>query len=217
MTSITASPRPDLIVRDLAFSYPGRPLFSRWHHRFPAGLTWVRGHNGCGKSTLLRLLGGALTPTTGQLQLAAIEAGADPLGYRQAVYWCAPDGIAYDHLKPPEFFGFLAGLYPRFDASLIASLVDALGLRPFLDQRIDQLSSGTQKKVAITAALAAGTPAVLLDEPLAALDRAAIAVVRQQLGLAAAQRERIWIVVSHEPLGEPAESQCQILDLPSLT
>lgn len=214
MTPISSPPPLELVVRKLAFSYPGRPMFSDWQHRFPAGLTWVRGENGCGKSTLLRLLGGALTPMAGQLLIASAEARADPLAYRREVYWCAPDGIAYDHLKPPEFFGFVAGLYPRFDAGIIAPMVEGLGLGPFLGKRIDQLSTGSQKKVAITAALAAGTSAVLLDEPLAALDRAAVSVVRQQLALAAAQRERVWIVVSHEPLGKEAEAQGHVLELP---
>ena len=190
---------PVLSVEQMAFAYPDLPLFRDWSHVFAPGLTWVRGDNGCGKSTLLRLLGGALEPRSGRISYGEIDAHAQPLDYRRHVYWCGPDGPAFDHFKPQEFFGFVAGLYPSFDTALPAVLVEALGLEPFLERRIDQLSTGSRKKVAVIAAMAAGTPVVLLDEPLAAVDGASSRVLRRHLETAAAQGERLWIVASHEP------------------
>ncbi|MES2889398.1 MAG: ATP-binding cassette domain-containing protein [Pseudomonadota bacterium] len=208
-------PTPVLSVQNLGFSYPGRTVFGGWSHDFSAGLTWIRGHNGCGKSTLLRLFCGALTPSTGDLRIDRTDARTEPLAYRRSVYWSAPDGVAFDHLTPREYFGFIAGLYASFDIAAVGPCVNALGLHPFLDQRISQLSTGTQKKIGLIAALAAGTPVVLLDEPLAALDQAAVAVVRDRLATAAVQRDRVWILTSHEPLGERAEASCRVLDLPA--
>jgi ABC-type multidrug transport system ATPase subunit len=202
-----------LSVEQLAFAWPGLPLFRDWSCDFAPGLTWVRGDNGCGKSTLLRLLGGSLDPRSGSIRYAGFDAQADPLDYRRHVYWCGPDGPAFDHLKPLEFFGFIAGLYPGFDTAMPAALIESLGLAPFLERRIGQLSTGSRKKVAVVAALSAGTPVVLLDEPLAALDRASSTVIKRHLAAAAIQRDRVWIVTSHEPLGDDVVPT-RLLDLP---
>jgi ABC-type multidrug transport system ATPase subunit len=209
-----STPAPVLSVDQMAFAYPHLPLFRDWSHDFQPGLTWVRGDNGCGKSTLLRLLGGALEPRAGHIRYGVLDAQAQPLDYRRQVYWCGPDGPAFDHLKPLEFFGFIAGLYPDFDADLPALLVEALGLEPFLERRIDQLSTGSRKKVGVIAAMAAMTPVILLDEPLSALDRISSNVLKGHLASAARQRERVWIITSHEPLGDEVRS-AHLLDLPS--
>jgi ABC-type multidrug transport system ATPase subunit len=202
-----------LVVGQLAFWYPGRPLWAGWSYRFAPGLTWVRGANGSGKSTLLRLLAGALAPATGSLTVGAAEAAAQPEAYRRQVFWCGPDRVAFDHLRPAEYFGFLAGLYPTLDLAAIPALVQALGLAPFMDRQLDQLSTGSGRKVAVVAALCAHTPVVLLDEPLAALDARSAAEVRAHLAKAAQARRQTWIVTSHEALGEAAE-HATVLDLP---
>lgn len=201
-----------LQVRSLSFAYPARPVFDGWSACFEPGLTWLRGPNGCGKSTLLKLLAGALPPLLGQLQLGRLDAAADALGYRGEVFWCGPGAIAFDHLCAPEYFAFLAGLYPRFDAAAAGQHAQAFGLQPFLRPRLSELSTGTQRKVALAAALAAGTQAVLLDEPLNALDAASQAHLQAALGEAAAAASQVWLVASHErPLpGGVALRECAL-------
>lgn len=203
---------PPLSVEGLEFGYAAAPLFFDWSHDFVPGLTWLRGDNGSGKSTLLRLLGGALEADGGTIRLGDVTAHAQPLAYRRRVYWCGPDGVAFDHLRPAEFFGFVAGLYPTFDASVVDRWVDAFGLRPFLPRRIRELSTGTRRKVAVVAAFAVGTDVVLLDEPLAGLDRASLATATAHLAKIADARDRVWIVASHEPLG-PAQGPAHTVDL----
>jgi len=205
-------PAPLLSIDELSFGYPGIPLFHRWSHDFGPGLTWVRGENGCGKSTLLQLIGGAVDPHDGVVRCGAIDSRHDPLAYRREVYWCGPDGVAFDHLRPPEFFGFIAGLYPRFDVGLAERWVQRFALAPFLKRRISELSTGTRRKVAVVAAMAAGTAVVVLDEPLSGLDQVSLHAMRTSFAEAAAQRERIWIVASHEPLGDG--TAVAMLDLP---
>jgi ABC-2 type transport system ATP-binding protein len=189
-------------------------IFDQWSHEFPRGLTWVRGHNGCGKSTLLQILGGALKPMAGRLNIGSIDESMNALEYRKNVYWCAPNNIAFDHLKPLEYFGFLLGLYEAFDKSVISEFVNAFNLSSFLNQRISKLSSGTQKKIAVMAALAVNTQVVLLDEPLATLDQAALQVVRDFLVKAAIEKNQTGILTSHESLGD-AQNHAQLLELPS--
>jgi ABC-type multidrug transport system ATPase subunit len=203
-----------LSVQRLSFSYPNRLIFDGWSHEFSSGLTWVRGHNGCGKSTLLQILGGALKPIAGQLKIGDIDESIDALEYRKNIYWCSPNNIAFDHLKPLEYFGFLLGLYPNFNKSVISEFINTFNVHSFLNQRISKLSSGTQKKIAVMAALAVGTQVVLLDEPLATLDQTALQVLRDFLAEVAVKKNQTWIMTSHESIGN-AQNHAQVLELVS--
>ena len=207
-----------LVVRDLSFSWPRRHVFTAWSAHVDAGLTWLRGVNGSGKSTLLKLLAGALPPLTGEMQLTshvALNPATDILAWKSEIFWCGPGPIAFDHLRPLEYFGFLQGLYPRFDAAAVMAHAAGFGLAPHLGSPLASLSTGTQRKVWLAAALAVGTRLRLLDEPLNALDAASLAYLQQELAGAAQQNHTLWLVASHEPpLAAIGNLGCQILDLP---
>jgi ABC-type multidrug transport system ATPase subunit len=189
---------PRLEARELSFSYGARHVFTHWSADLHAGVTWLQGPNGSGKSTLLKLLAGALEPFTGQRIAAGIDAAIDPLGYRRQVFWCGPGAPAFDHLRAPEFFAFMAGLYPRWADAALADAVQGLRLDRFLAPRIAQLSSGNQRKVWLAAALAVGTPVVLLDEPFNALDAASLAWLQGVLRQHAHAATQAWLVASHD-------------------
>ncbi len=199
-----------LQAQGLVFSYPGRHVFNGWSGRFGPGITWVRGANGSGKSTLLKLLGAALAPLAGSLAAAGVDAAAQPLEYRRRVFWCGPGEIAFDHLRAPEYFGFLQGLYPTLDAAALREAVAGLGLSPFLAPRLAELSTGTQRKVWLAAALAVGTPVLLLDEPMIALDATSSAWLLGALRERAAAGTQALVVASHEPLGDAAEGAVRL-------
>ncbi|PJI93606.1 ABC-F family ATP-binding cassette domain-containing protein [Luteimicrobium subarcticum] len=76
-------PQVHLVVRDLAFAYPGRPVFEGVTFRVPpGGRLGVVGENASGKSTLLGVLAGRLAPTVGEVRtagrLAVVEQELDP-------------------------------------------------------------------------------------------------------------------------------------------
>lgn len=208
------TPGAVLRVHELSFSYPGRHVYTGWSADFMPGITWVRGSNGSGKSTLLKLLCGALPALTGRISVHGVDLAAQRLLYQRQVFWCGPGGIAFDHLRPHEYWAFLRSLYPTFDADAAQHTADALGLAPHRRQRLRELSTGTQRKVWLAAALHAGTAVVLLDEPLNALDQASLRLVRDHLARCAADTRAAWIVVSHESPGTAAEAAARILDLP---
>jgi ABC-type multidrug transport system ATPase subunit len=213
-----SSSAPVLQVQDLSFSYPGRPVFTGWSADFKAGLTWVRGSNGTGKSTLLKLLAGALPPLAGRLSVRGTDQAASPLDYRRQVFWCGPAAIAFDHLRPLEYFAFLLSLYPHFDSDTAQVVAAELGLTPFMGKRLRELSTGTQRKVWLAAAFAAGAAVVLLDEPLNALDMASVRRVRARLQACTQDARTAWVVVSHEALlpdgdAEPAGPAITVLAL----
>lgn len=196
---------PALRVDALHFSYPTRHVFAGWSGTFKPGLTWLKGGNGSGKSTLLKLLAGALQPGLGHIVAAGVDQHSAPLDYRRQVFWCGPGPVSFDHLTPLEYWGFMLGLYPQLDRSALRQHAEAFGLAPHLASPMKALSSGTQRKVWIAAALAAGTPVRLVDEPFNALDAASLAYLRRVLSEHAQRADVCWVVTSHEDLGEAAQ------------
>ena len=133
--------------------------------------------------------------------------------YRREVFWCGPDRIAFDHLRPREYFGFLQSMFPRFDAAALPAHLAAFGLESVAKKRLSELSTGTQRKVWLSAALVVGTRVVLLDEPLNALDKNSLSYMLQQLEVCAADRQRAWIVASHASLGDAGAAATSVIDL----
>ena len=158
----------------------------------------------------MQLLGGALPLRSGTLSVSGIDAAQQPLAYRREVFWCGSGPIAFDHLRPPEYFGFTHSLYPRFDADALPAHIAGFGLAPHLDMRLARLSAGTQRKVWLAAALVANTAAVLIDEPVNALDAASLAHLHRVLLRCAADAAHAWVVTSHEPLGPAGDLACCI-------
>ncbi len=189
---------PILHAKQLVYAYPGQQVFNGFTAEFHAGLTWLKGANGSGKSTLLKILAGVLEPQSGTRVVMGIDAKRQPLAYRRNVFWCGPDSLPFDHLLAMEYLGFIQGLYPTFDGSAVPHHLNELGLREQLGTPIGRMSTGTKRKVWLTAALVSGTSTALLDEPLNALDYNSVSYLRRYFIREAAERQRCWIVASHE-------------------
>lgn len=195
MTDIRTGPL--VTASQLCFSYGNRSVIGGFTAEFDRGVTWVQGANGCGKSTLLKLLAGALQPGSGIRRINGIDAARQPLEYRRQVFWCGPGPLPMGYLKAAEYFGFLQSLYRGFDANMLPVHCHGFGLNDVLSQPISTLSTGTQRKLWLTAALACGTPAVLLDEPLNALDERSLAYAHEVLDACNRLGQQAWIVASH--------------------
>jgi ABC-2 type transport system ATP-binding protein len=184
-----------------AYANSSRRVVDLWSQDFEPGLVWLRGPNGSGKSTRLKLLAGMLKPQYGSVRLAGVDLLQQPLAYRRLVSFVGAEPPPFEHLSPAERFSFLSGLYPGADMASWREHIEGFGLQPFLNQPLCTLSTGTQHKAALAAALALHTPLLLLDEPLNALDAASLAHLRGVLGEAVQRRDRLALVVSHEALG----------------
>lgn len=192
---------PVLRINALSFAYQTRRIVDLWHHDFAPGLSWLRGPNGVGKSTRLKLLAGALAPQYGTAAVNGIDLVQQPLAYRREVAWVSAEPPPFEHLSPAELFSFLSGLYPRADANDWHQHIDGFGLGAFVNQPLRQLSTGTQHKAALAAALALQTTVLLLDEPLNALDEKSLSYWCSCMAQAAQSSERLMLIVSHESLG----------------
>lgn len=195
---------PVLQVRGLRFGWPGKVLFRDLTFDLPPGVSLVRGDDGSGKSTLLALIAGALAPEAGSLAVQGVPLHEQHDAYRQRVFWIDPQTEAHDALAAGGYLDSLSHHYPRFDAEALNELVEGFGLRPHLGKPMYMLSTGSRRKVWLTAAFSAGTPLTLIDQPFAALDAPSARFLREQLQDACRHPNRAWLLADHEaPEGVP--------------
>ncbi|WP_297745947.1 ATP-binding cassette domain-containing protein [Hydrogenophaga sp.] len=195
---------PVLHVRGLRFGWPGRALFEGLSFDVPPGVSLVQGDEGSGKSTLLALIAGALQPSAGVLEVEGIRQDGRHADYRQRVFWIDPQTEAHDALAARAYLDSLGHHYPAFNADTLHELVEGFGLQPHLAKPMYMLSTGSRRKVWLTAAFAAGTPLTLIDQPFAALDAPSIRFLRELLQDAASDPARAWLLADYEaPEGVP--------------
>lgn len=189
---------PVLSVRGLVFAWPGRTLFEGLSFDLPPGVSLIRGGDGSGKSTLLALIAGALSVESGQLAVQGVALQAQHDAYRQRVFWIDPQTEAHDAIAAGGYLDSLSRHYGRFDVDAMNELVDGFGLRPHLAKPMYMLSTGSRRKVWLTAAFAAGAPLTLIDQPFAALDAPSIRFLRELLHDASSHPSRAWLLADHE-------------------
>ncbi|WP_256926900.1 ATP-binding cassette domain-containing protein [Hydrogenophaga sp. IBVHS1] len=189
---------PVLQVKGLRFGWPGRPLFHDLSFDLPPGVSLVRGDDGSGKSSLLGLIAGALLPEAGTLSIQGVRLHEQHDAYRHRVFWIDPQTEAHDALAAGGYLESLSRHYPRFDNDTFNELVDGFGLRPHLGKPMYMLSTGSRRKVWLTAAFSAGTPLTLIDQPFAALDAPSARFLRELLQDASSHTSRAWLLADHE-------------------
>ena len=133
------------------------------------------GPSGCGKTTALRMLAGFETPTEGDVLLDGqvvnkLEA------HRRPVNMVFQHYALFPHLTVAQNIGYgLKQVRPRLPKAEIAAKVskalELVQLPGFEDRRIWEMSGGQQQRVALARAIINEPKMLLLDEPLAALDR----------------------------------------------
>jgi ABC-type Fe3+/spermidine/putrescine transport system ATPase subunit len=158
------------------------------HKRFPPGKEVLRGvslsaaaqeivcllgPSGCGKSTLLRIIAGLERADQGQVLLNGVDVSGQP-AHRRGVGLMFQDYALFPHLSVAENVAYglrmqkvpAAQRYARVEEML--ALVD---LQDYAGRAVDDLSGGEQQRVALARTLAPNPSLLLLDEPVANLDR----------------------------------------------
>src|SRR5262245_16935980 len=131
------------------------------------------GPSGCGKTTLLRLLAGFETLDEGRILLDGEDIAAVP-PYRRPVNMMFQSYALFPHLtvEGNVAFGLKQEGLPKPEiAARVAEMLALVKLEGFARRRPDQLSGGQRQRVALARSLAKRPQVLLLDEPLAALDR----------------------------------------------
>ena len=137
------------------------------------GLTALFGPSGAGKTSILNMIAGLLTPDRGRIVVGGETLFGEGINLapdaRHAGY-VFQDGRLFPHLKVRA--NLLYGAGQGETAVTLKEVVDLLGLGALLDRWPRTLSGGEAQRVAIGRALLSNPCFLLLDEPLASLDRA---------------------------------------------
>src|SRR5580693_4424076 len=158
------------------------------------------GPSGCGKTTLLRMLAGFETPDEGRILLEGRDI-ARVLPHERPVNMMFQNYALFPHLSLRDniAFGLKRAAMPRKEiAERVAELVALVKLDGLEKRKPDELSGGQRQRVALARSLARRPKLLLLDEPLAALDKK----LREntQLELIELQRRlgTTFIIVTHD-------------------
>lgn len=198
------APSPVLSVRDLHFAWPHGVLFDSLSFDLPPGVSLVQGEDGSGKSTLLALLAGERAAQRGSLLVRGTSLRDAPEDYRRQVFWLDPQTDALDAISATDWLGRVAPRYPGFRADVLADLIEGFALAPHLEKPMYMLSTGSKRKVWLSAAFACGAPLTLIDQPFAALDGPSMRFLRELLQEAAEHPSRAWLLADHSaPDGVP--------------
>lgn len=130
------------------------------------------GPSGCGKTTTLRIIGGFLSPKSGNVFFDGKEITNLP-PYKRQVNTVFQKYALFSHLNVFENVAFglrLQKLSDREIKSRVLEMLEIVGLRDFARRDTTTLSGGQQQRVAIARALVNHPKVLLLDEPLGALD-----------------------------------------------
>ena len=182
------------------YSAQSRWVIHSFNHRFPPGITFVKGASGCGKSTLLRLLAGYLLPQQGRIitpgndNPANLRFQREDLGFVFQQINLLPLATLERNL---ELAGSLAGLPAEVIQQRTAHWLSLLGLREFARRRPDSLSGGQQQRAAIARALIKEPAVLLLDEPTSGLDDLNTQVIIHALRQYVAG-PRLCVICSHD-------------------
>ena len=148
-----------LSARGVSKSYKKRLVLSNIDFAIEAGESAVIvGRNGAGKSTMLSIFAGFLRPDAGVVTLNGAYAA-----------FCPQDDRLFEELTVADNLKFWASMTGGSNAWM-HKLSGILGVDTFTKKRINQLSGGMKKSVAICCALSGDPSILILDEPFSGLD-----------------------------------------------
>jgi len=185
LASVSALPYPfgmetEVRFEHVSFRYEesrlGEKVFMDITLDLPPGVISLVGQNGAGKTTFLLLAGGVLLPDQGKVFLR----GIDTADLRDEERRHRLASIVYQNLEfeTEKTIGELlhevhsTGFHERKSANLVTELIEVFELAPFLGRRTQEVSKGELQRTIVAFSLLYGSPILLMDEPIFALEDA---------------------------------------------
>jgi ABC-2 type transport system ATP-binding protein len=131
------------------------------------------GPNGAGKSTTMKMLTGFLEPDAGAARIAGIDVFAAPRQAKRMLGYLPEGAPCYADMTVQAFLSFIAAIrgFDRDEAKRrVATAVEKTELERVLEQRIETLSKGFKRRVAIAQAILHDPQVLIMDEPTDGLD-----------------------------------------------
>jgi heme exporter protein A len=175
--------------------------------RVEAGQTLaVLGGNGAGKTTLLRVLAGLLRPNGGSASVLGADLPGERWKLPSQVGYLGHEPLLYRELSGRENLRYHARLHGVAPAR-VEELLAAVGMTDRADDPVRDLSKGLVQRLAAARAVLHDPALLLLDEPRANLDPAAVELLEPLIGRASG---RTRVLVSHDVEGALAESDLSL-------
>ncbi|MDR6425925.1 putative spermidine/putrescine transport system ATP-binding protein [Variovorax paradoxus] len=191
-----------LLLDNVSYNYPGSThgLHEVSLDVRTGELVAVIGPSGSGKSTLLKLVSGLETGHTGRIALDGEDMSRTPVHQRH-IGMVFQSYALFPHLSVLDNVAY--GLKLRKVAAVerrkrAQELLDVVGLGEYAQRAVAQLSGGQQQRVALARALAIDPRALLLDEPLSALDASVRGHLRDQIRSIQQRFDATTLLVTHD-------------------
>ena len=163
------------------------------------------GPNGSGKTTTIRMIMNIILPDAGEIVVLGHRGTS---AARDQVSYLPEERGLYKQMpvrRLLRYYGRLKGRGPKELEPVISKWLDTLGLAPWADKRIDQLSKGMAQKVQFISAVVSRPRLLILDEPFSGLDPVNAETLRD--AVLALRREGTTVVFSTHDMGA-AEKLC---------
>jgi putative spermidine/putrescine transport system ATP-binding protein len=189
-------------VEGVSFRYPGTQAGVRdaTLSIAPGELVVCIGPSGCGKTTLLRLIAGFLVPDQGTIRLDGRDVSALPTRSREC-------GIVFQsyalfpHMRVWENVAYplrVRGAPVEERRGRALAMLEQVGLAGHAERLPAELSGGQQQRVALGRALVFSPHALLLDEPLSALDAATRTTMRDEIRRIQREHGIASLLITHD-------------------
>ena len=167
---------------------------------FRGELFSLLGASGCGKTTLLRILAGLETPTSGKVWIDGVDITQMP-AYERPVNMMFQSYALFPHMNVAQnvAYGLKRDGIPKEEiGQRVDQMLTMVELSGFAKRKPHQLSGREQQRVALARALVKRPKVLLLDEPLAALDKRLREQTQYELMRIQEQLGVTFIVVTHD-------------------
>lgn len=204
---MTQEQTPLVEIRHLGFRRGQRVIYEDISLSIPRGkVTAIMGPSGIGKTTLLKLIGGQLTPDSGQVLFDGQDVHAasrsELFELRKRMSMLFQSGALFTDINVFDNVAFAlrehSGLPEEIIRTIVLMKLEAVGLRGAAQMMPSELSGGMQRRAALARAIALEPEMVMYDEPFAGQDPISMGVLVKLIRELSDALNLTSVVVSHD-------------------